>query len=80
MALVRMVRAVPEVAGGKTEAMVPEEAVSDALKNGWSRADESAARKEEPKQEQLEAETPVTETKTESEKKPGRPKKELRDA
>ncbi len=42
MALVKLVRSVPEVAGGKTEAMVPEENVKAALDAGWSLSDKKA--------------------------------------
>lgn len=65
MALVRMVRDFPEVAGGKTTADIPEEAVNLAMDNGWRLADK--APKAEPKVE------PKSESKVEDkveEKKP----------
>ena len=65
MALVRMVRDFPEVAGGKTTADIPEEAVNLAMDNGWRVADK--APKAEPKVE------PKSESKVEDkveEKKP----------
>lgn len=40
MALVKMVRDVPEVKGGNTTAMIPEDAVKEAIDNGWRKADE----------------------------------------
>lgn len=52
MALVKMVRDFPEVAGGKTTADIPEEAVNLAMDNGWRLADKKAeAPKVEPKAE-----------------------------
>lgn len=35
MALIKMYRDEPEVVGGNTEAMIPEEAVNLAMDNGW---------------------------------------------
>lgn len=40
MALVKMYRDEPEVVGGNTEAMIPEEAVNLAMDNGWKKADD----------------------------------------
>lgn len=52
MALVKMVRDFPEVAGGKTTADIPEEAVNLAMDNGWRLANKKAeAPKVEPKVE-----------------------------
>jgi len=53
MALVKMLRDIPEVAGGKTEAMIPEESVADAMKRGWKKAD-GKVEKTEPKPEKTE--------------------------
>ena len=67
MALVKMYRDEPEVPGGNTEAMIPEEAVNLAMDNGWrlkgkaEPAKEEAkteVEKEEPKVEQPKAEEP----------------------
>lgn len=71
MALVKMLRDIPEVAGGKTEAMIPEDAVAQAMNNGWRKADvknekseskpaSKAESKPEPKVEEPEVE-PVKE-------------------
>lgn len=46
MALVKMIRDYPEVAGGNTTAMIPEEAVQLAINDGWRIADKKT---EEPK-------------------------------
>jgi hypothetical protein len=55
MKLVKMIRDVPEVEGGKTVAMVPETAVLEARDNGWKVAEEPLKAeplvKEEPKVE-----------------------------
>ena len=42
MALVKMIRDIPEVAGGKTEAMMQDEAVKAAIQNGWRVANDKA--------------------------------------
>lgn len=42
MALVKMTRAVPEVAGGKTSCEIPEDAVKAAIENGWTVAKETS--------------------------------------
>jgi hypothetical protein len=56
MKLVKMIRDVPEVEGGKTVAMVPEIAVLEARDNGWKVAEEPLKAKplvkEEPKVEE----------------------------
>lgn len=41
MALVKMIRAVPEVAGGKTSCEIPEDSVEAAIRDGWSIAKDS---------------------------------------
>lgn len=41
MAIVKMVRDLPEVAGGKTTADIPEEAVQSAIDNGWRIAEKN---------------------------------------
>lgn len=54
MKLVKMIRDVPEVEGGKTVAMVPETAVLEARDNGWKVAEEplkATLTKNEPKVE-----------------------------
>lgn len=55
MKLVKMIRDVPEVEGGKTVAMVPETAVLEARDNGWKIAEEplkATLTKNEPKVEE----------------------------
>jgi hypothetical protein len=70
MAFVKMVRDFPEVAGGKTTANVPEEAVNLAMDNGWRLADKkSETSKVESKAEEKVAskvEDKVEENKSES--------------
>lgn len=70
MALVKMYRDEPEVPGGNTEAMIPEEAVNSAMDNGWRlkgkdepAKDESKPedKKDEPKVEQPKADEPKVE-------------------
>lgn len=61
MALVKMKRDFPEVAGGKTTADFPEEAVKAAIAKGWRVADAKEA-KTEVKQEKV-AEPKVAEPK-----------------
>lgn len=65
MALVKMYRDEPEVPGGNTEAMIPEEAVSLAMNNGWKLKGKAEPVKEEPKpevkKEQPKVEEPVVE-------------------
>lgn len=52
MALVKMYRDIPEVTGGNTEAMIPEEAVNEAVANGWKKAEVKAdSKKDEVKTE-----------------------------
>ena len=51
MALVKMYRDEPEVPGGNTEAMIPEEAVNSAMDNGWRLKGKEEPKKEEPKPE-----------------------------
>jgi len=46
MALVKMIRAVPEVEGGNTVCEIPEEAVESAISHGWSIAKEKEPAKE----------------------------------
>lgn len=72
MALVKMLRDIPEVAGGKTEAMIPEEGVAQAMNNGWRKA-EGKSEKSEPKAE-VKAEPKVEEPKVEPVKEPEAPK------
>lgn len=70
MALVKMYRDEPEVPGGNTEAMIPEEAVNLAMDNGWrlkgkaepvKEESKPEVKKEEPKVEQPKAEEPKVE-------------------
>lgn len=51
MALVKLVRAVPEVAGGNTTCEIPEEAVEAAIRDGWSFAKKDAPSKDDKKDE-----------------------------
>lgn len=60
MALVKMIRDIPEVAGGKTEAMMQEEAVKAAIQNGWRVANDKAP------DTSLAQKTPSLESKTET--------------
>lgn len=69
MALVKMYRDIPEVAGGSTEAMIPEDAVQSAIDNGWKKAEV----KNEPKKEEAKAETPKVEVKKEEPKVEAKP-------
>lgn len=41
MGLVKMIRDVPEIAGGKTEAMIPEDSVKQAKDAGWKIAEDT---------------------------------------
>lgn len=72
MALVKMWRDFPEVAGGKTEAMVPEEAVKSAMDNGWKKVEEKSEQVKESvkeaKQEPVKEEAPKAEPKVETPK------------
>jgi len=67
MALVKMYRDEPEVPGGNTEAMIPEEGVNAAMDNGWKlkgKVDEKKpepAKVEEPKVEEPKVEEPKVE-------------------
>lgn len=60
MALVKMLRDAPEVTGGNTEAMIPEDAVAEAIARGWKKADGKPA-KEPPKTDEPKAEEPKVE-------------------
>ena len=60
MALVKMLRDAPEVAGGNTEAMIPEDAVAEAIARGWKKADGKPA-KDAPKVEEPKVEPKVEE-------------------
>ena len=64
MALVKMVRAEPRVAGGSKEGMFDEALVADLKKLGWKPADKGAD-KSEPKKEEAKSE-PKVESKVES--------------
>lgn len=76
MALVKMIRDYPEVAGGNTTAMIPEEAVQSAIDNGWRIAEKKAEepkvkteeKKPEIKVEPKKEETPKVEQKKEESK------------
>lgn len=61
MALVKMLRDAPEVAGGNTEAMIPEDAVAEAIARGWKKADGKPAKVEAPKVEEPKVEPKVEE-------------------
>ena len=52
MALVKMIRDLPEVTGGNTEGLFPEEAVADLKGKGWKVADKASEKKAEPVKEQ----------------------------
>ena len=72
MALVKMYRDEPEVPGGNTEAMIPEEAVNLAMDNGWKLKGKAEPAKEESKPEVKEE--PKVEEPVKEEKKPEAPK------
>lgn len=83
MALVKMTRAVPEVAGGKTSCEIPEDAVKAAIENGWTVAKETSkdTSKEESKKEDK-VEAPAAEPAKDEAKEPSKPAakgKKLRD-
>ena len=74
MALVKMIRAVPEVAGGKTSCEIPEDSVEAAIRDGWSIAKDSPKSeskkddknfKAEPVKEELKVEDSKTDSKEE---------------
>ena len=65
MALVQRLRDAPEVAGGNTEAMIPEDAVAEAIARGWKKADGKPAKVEAPKVEAPKVEAPKVEPKVE---------------
>lgn len=65
MALVKMYRDEPEVPGGNTEAMIPEEAVDSAMDNGWRLKGKTELVKEESKPEVKKEEPKVEEPKVE---------------
>ena len=68
MALVKMYRDEPEVPGGNTEAMIPEEAVNLAMDNGWKLKGKAEPVKEEPKLEVKKEEPKVEQPKAEEPK------------
>ena len=68
MALVKMYRDEPEVPGGNTEAMIPDEAVSLAMNNGWKLKGKAEPVKEEPKPEVKKEEPKVEEPKADESK------------
>jgi hypothetical protein len=70
MGLVKMIRDVPEVAGGKTEAMIPEDSVKQAKDAGWKIAEDTL------KAKPLEEEVPVKKEEVSEVKKVEEPKKE----
>lgn len=78
MTLVKMTRSEPEVEGGNTTAMIPEEAVSLAAADGWEIADskktESAAEAQETREKKEEPEK--QEQKKSDSKKPASKKKD----
>lgn len=63
MALIKVVRDEPEVAGGNTYAYVSEENIREVLSNGWRRADDKKETKET--KETKEEVKPVADEKTE---------------
>lgn len=68
MALVKMIRALPEVKGGKTEGMFPEEAVAELKGKGWNVADKASEKKAEPVKEEPKVEPVREEPKVETKK------------
>ena len=82
MALVKMVRDIPEVKGGATTAMIAEESVQAAVGRGWRRAESKAEGKQDPAKAVEERPVAKTEEKKE-EKKSDAPKSKnskMRDA
>lgn len=65
-----MIRDVPEVAGGKTEAMIPEDSVKQAKDAGWKIAEDTL------KAKPLKEEVPVKKEEVSEVKKVEEPKKE----
>ena len=61
MALVKMYRDEPEVPGGNTEAMIPEEGVNAAMDNGWKLKGKVDEKKPEPVKEEPKVEEPKVE-------------------
>ena len=74
MALVKLVRTVPEVAGGNTTCEIPEEAVEAAIRDGWSLVKKDAPSKGDKKDDSKAA--PAKETKDESKVEPVKDKTE----
>lgn len=70
MGLVKMIRDVPEVAGGKTEAVIPEDSVKQAKDAGWKIAEDTL------KAKPLKEEVPVKKEEVSEVKKVEEPKKE----
>ena len=74
MALVKMVRNEPRVAGGNTEGMFDEALVADLKKLGWKLAERGAekeeSKKDEPKKEEPKKDEPKTEPKVEPKVEP----------
>ena len=68
MALVKMVRAVPEVAGGKTSCEIPEDSVETAIRDGWSIAKDSPKNESKKDDKNLKAEPVKEDSKVEGSK------------
>lgn len=68
MALVKVIRDIPEVAGGGTTALIESDAVAQAIENGWKLADE--------KKSETKTET-VTDVKTDERSESKKNKKSL---
>lgn len=88
MALIKMWRDFPEVAGGKTEAMVPEEGVKAAMDNGWKKTEDKPSKDTEPSKDvkkevsKLENKAGISDKKEDKQEKPSASKgqkKQLRD-
>lgn len=73
MALVKVVRDTPEVAGGGTTALIESDAIAQAIENGWKLADE---KKSETQKSELKTET-VTEVKADEKSEQKKTKKTL---
>lgn len=77
MALIKVVRKTPEVLGGNTEAFVAEENLTQALSNGWVKAEEKPAKPEVKKEEVVSKPEEKVEEKSEKVEAPKKAKKSL---
>lgn len=69
MALVKMIRNLPEVKGGKTEGMFPEEAVAELKGKGWKAAEKTSEKTEPVKDKSKDEPKEPVKDKTEADSK-----------